>query len=227
MAQQPASDFQELRTKDSIISMAIGLAVIVVAGLVAFNYFSARNTAPDQSGTETADQTPVAPITEPTTHTVTAGDTLWNISERYYKTGFNWVDIQNANNLSDAANLTEGQQLTIPVVTPIMPLQTSAPEPTGNVSGIATGPTGLAEIMPTEAALPSPMPTEQLVPITTPVPNQTPTMPKSYTVVRGDSLWKIAVAVYGNGYRWSEIAQLNNLDNPDIIHAGNILQLPN
>lgn len=48
----------------------------------------------------------------------------------------------------------------------------------------------------------------------------------SYTVVKGDSLWNIAVRSYGDGYKWTEIAEVNNLKNPDIIHAGNVLTLP-
>lgn len=47
-----------------------------------------------------------------------------------------------------------------------------------------------------------------------------------YTVVRGDSLWKIAVRAYGDGYKWVEIAKANNLKNPNVIHSGNILVLP-
>jgi len=48
----------------------------------------------------------------------------------------------------------------------------------------------------------------------------------SYTVAKGDSLWKIAVRAYGDGFKWVEIARANNLANPNIIHAGNILTLP-
>lgn len=48
----------------------------------------------------------------------------------------------------------------------------------------------------------------------------------SYTVVKGDSLWKIAVRTYGDGYKWVEIAKANKLGNPNIIHAGNVLTLP-
>jgi len=47
----------------------------------------------------------------------------------------------------------------------------------------------------------------------------------TYTIVKGDNLWKIAVRAYGDGYRWSEIAESNNLDNPNIIHPGNVLKL--
>lgn len=48
----------------------------------------------------------------------------------------------------------------------------------------------------------------------------------SYTVVRGDSLWKIAVRAYGDGYKWVEIAKANGLKNPNLIHARNVLSLP-
>ena len=48
----------------------------------------------------------------------------------------------------------------------------------------------------------------------------------TYTVVKGDSLWVIAVRAYGDGYKWIEISRENKLVNPNIIHAGNILILP-
>jgi nucleoid-associated protein YgaU len=47
-----------------------------------------------------------------------------------------------------------------------------------------------------------------------------------YTVVRGDSLWKIAVRAYGDGFRWAEIAKANKLVHPNLIHSGNVLTLP-
>jgi nucleoid-associated protein YgaU len=48
----------------------------------------------------------------------------------------------------------------------------------------------------------------------------------SYTVVKGDYLWSIALRAYGDGYRWTEIAKANKLVNPNIIHPGNVLKLP-
>ena len=53
-----------------------------------------------------------------------------------------------------------------------------------------------------------------------------PTLPATYTVVRGDNLWKIATNFYGTGYNWVLIAQANKLANPNIIHAGNVLTVP-
>ena len=56
--------------------------------------------------------------------------------------------------------------------------------------------------------------------------NASPITAATYTVQKGDYLWNIAVRAYGDGYKWVEIAKTNNLDNPDIIHSGNILKLP-
>jgi nucleoid-associated protein YgaU len=48
----------------------------------------------------------------------------------------------------------------------------------------------------------------------------------TYTIVKGDYLWTIAVRAYGDGYKWVEIARANHLVNPNVIHAGNVLRLP-
>jgi len=47
----------------------------------------------------------------------------------------------------------------------------------------------------------------------------------TYEVVKGDSLWTIAVRAYGDGYQWVKIARENKIVNPDIIHVGNMLTL--
>lgn len=50
----------------------------------------------------------------------------------------------------------------------------------------------------------------------------------TYTVERGDSLWRIAEQQLGSGFRWQEIHDLNTatIDNPDLICAGWRLRLP-
>lgn len=48
----------------------------------------------------------------------------------------------------------------------------------------------------------------------------------TYTVVKGDNLWTIAVRAYGDGYKWTEIAKANKLVHPGTIHSGNVLTLP-
>lgn len=50
----------------------------------------------------------------------------------------------------------------------------------------------------------------------------------SYTVVSGDSLWKIAKQLLGNGNRWQELYDLNRdkISNPNLIHPGQVLTIP-
>ncbi len=49
----------------------------------------------------------------------------------------------------------------------------------------------------------------------------------TYTVKAGDSLWSISEEKYKTGYNWTEIAKVNNLENPSIIEVGDKLKLPN
>lgn len=49
---------------------------------------------------------------------------------------------------------------------------------------------------------------------------------KTYIVKRGDSLWKIAQEQLGNGARYKEIVNINNLTN-NTIHPGDKLTIPN
>lgn len=51
---------------------------------------------------------------------------------------------------------------------------------------------------------------------------------KTYTVVAGDSLSRIAKHVYGNANRWHDIFNANRdqLDDPDRIKPGQVLKLP-
>ncbi|HCD31850.1 MAG TPA: hypothetical protein DER01_05540 [Phycisphaerales bacterium] len=47
-------------------------------------------------------------------HVVAKGDTLWRIAKKYYGNGKRWVDIANANNVSDPNRIYVGMKLTIP-----------------------------------------------------------------------------------------------------------------
>lgn len=49
---------------------------------------------------------------------------------------------------------------------------------------------------------------------------------RTYTVVRGDTLSKIAQTHLGSYKRWPEIASLNTLRDPNLISPGQVLRLP-
>lgn len=51
-------------------------------------------------------------------------------------------------------------------------------------------------------------------------------IPKTYTVVKGDTLWGISKKLYGNGIYWRRIYDCNNMKNTLIV-VGQVLKLPN
>ena len=55
-----------------------------------------------------------------------------------------------------------------------------------------------------------------------------PAMAADYTVVKGDSLWKIAQEHLGSGYKWREIYEANKsaIKNPNLIYVGQTLTIP-
>lgn len=176
-----------LSNPDSLVSLFLGVAVVAVIGVSIANYVKDSKIGSTSKEGETS-QTATESSTLPATYTVAEGDTLWSISTKTIGSGYNWVDIADANKLTSPNDIEVGQKLAIPKVEKREAGQMMAEE----------------------------------------TPKQEIKKPTSntYTVKPGDSLWKISEATYGTGYRWSEIAKANKLEHPNIIHAGNVLTLP-
>lgn len=190
---------KRIKLNESAISTLLGAAVIIVIGALIFNYFRNVEQPIEETPAPAEESQGEVRIVEeegekvpealPTTYQVQSGDNLWVIAEKHYGSGYNWVDIAEANNLSNPGAIEAGQSLEIPR-TGVIEVAQTADGDKGGAAGEATI-TG-----------------------------------DSYTVQKGDSLWDIAVRAYGDGYRWPEIAQANNLEHPGLIHAGNTLTLP-
>lgn len=206
--------------------MLLGAAVIVIVGFLVINYFKnigdTGTTLP--AGGSTTEQSEVK---LPAKHTVVAGETLWSIAEKYFKSGYNWVDIQKANNLTDAAIITKGQILNIPDV--------AAREVTSkDIASATTQPSSTPVVTATPMAISTTTPEATMTATTkggqTISKGTTTTVAEfdgnTYTVAHGDNLWKIAVKAYGDGHKWTEISKANKLAHPSVIHAGNVLQIP-
>jgi nucleoid-associated protein YgaU len=63
---------------------------------------------------------------------------------------------------------------------------------------------------------------------TAPRPADAPPLETTYTVVSGDSLSKIAKHHYGDANQWRRIWEANRdqIKNPDLIHPGQVLKIP-
>jgi len=102
---------KRFQSPDSFVSLALGLAVVLVIGMLIVNYISTKQRAGESAQKETTEQ-----LTLPATHTVGPGESLWTIAQTYYRDGYKWVDIAQANNLERPDFLEVGQTLTVPVV---------------------------------------------------------------------------------------------------------------
>jgi nucleoid-associated protein YgaU len=182
---------KKLKLNESTISMILGALVVVVVGVLVFNYFRGvgkptKEAVPTPTGEEVKlveEAGKLVPEGLPTTYKVQGGDHLWKIAEKFYGSGYNWVDIAKENKLTNANLLAVNQELAIPkaeVRQPAVGSEVFGPAISGD----------------------------------------------KYTVVKGDHLWGIAVRAYGDGYQWVKIANKNNLANPNLIHPGNVLNLP-
>jgi len=177
---------KKIKLAESSISTLFGFIVVLIVGSLIFKYFQGAgktNLSVVNNDIANEEEQALANLAEgEKIHEIQEGESLWTIAEKYYGSGYNWVDIAKVNNLVDPNLLANGIKLIIPAVEKKMATVKEAD------SAIITG-------------------------------NQ-------YTVVKGDSLWSIAVRAYGDGYRWQELAKANNLKNPGLIHPGNVFTIP-
>ena len=91
-------------------------------------------------------------------------------------------------------------------------------KPKPNFSNVQSGGSSTAPSAPTAPPASSPTPTA----------GAAAPAPRTYTVAAGDSLSKIAKKFYGDGNKWQRIFEANRdtIKNPDLIHPGQVLKIP-
>ena len=129
-------------------------------------------------------------------YTVARGENLWAIAEKEYGSGYNWTDIATENKIKNPDQIRAGQVLVLPSVNVRKPVVAEKVDTADTTTVVAQN--------------------KVLDPISG----------ATYSVVRGDNLWTIAVRAYGDGFKWTQIAKENKLVHPNLIHAGNLLVLP-
>lgn len=109
-----------LKINESLISTIMGGVVIVVVGTLMINYFKSINKMEEIGSGADTELTQIVegekPGNLPVTYIVERGDNLWGIAEKFYKSGYNFVDIVSANQIIDANEIEIGTELTIPQV---------------------------------------------------------------------------------------------------------------
>lgn len=192
-----------IKLNESVLSMIFGVVTVLLIGVLVLRMYDANKA----EITDTSVQTEVMsekvgdvsveikedgkkyPTELAEKVVVAKGDSLWSIAEKQYGSGYNWVDIAKENNLKNAGQITEGQELKLPKTAVIVVEQPKVEEKVVAKATIEGD---------------------------------------SYTVAKGDSLWTVAVAAYGDGYKWTEIAAANeiNMTNANYIEIGQVLKLP-
>ncbi len=187
---------------ESTISTILGALVVIIVGVLIFNYFKQTSqqteeitpkSASDEIVFEENESGESIPVNLPDKHIVASGEDLWKIAEKYYQSGYNWVDIAKANNLSNPNLLLVNQELILPKV-PVKKVAESEQKVLAQTSSVVSEDNAITGTV--------------------------------YTIKKGDNLWSICVRAYADGYKWPEIAKINNLANPDYLEVGKELKLP-
>ena len=116
---------KQFKVNESAISIVLGGLVIIALGMLVYNYFRSVNRNKVEVSTINETQTTPQPgeVSKelPAQYVIAEGDNLWKISEKFFDSGYNWVDIAKANNLTNPNSLEAGKELVIPNVEAIKP----------------------------------------------------------------------------------------------------------
>ncbi len=191
----------DLEKNNSYLNLVLGTLIVIVLGILIFNFFNKPEGDLGPSGQTDEQTVDVKKEDLPGKYTVKEGDTLFLIAQNYYKDGYKYPKLVEANKLTNENQIEVGQVLDIPKLEETNQASSNTPStlPTNdNGTGGAINQTIWGEKITGE----------------------------TYIVTKGDWLSKIAGRAYGNIYMYDKIAKANNLQNPDAIEVGTNLKIP-
>lgn len=223
----------DLEKNQSYLNLVLGALIVIVLGVLVFNYFN-------KPSTETGDLGPSQQVTDeqgdvkkealPGSYKVKEGDTLFLIAQKYYDNGDKYTEIMTANNLN-SDSIEVGQSLMIPKLSDASPdaMAQASSSPEASASPEASSSPAEQAMMD---ASPSPMADQTMSDagkggaINQTIWGETITG-NEYTVQPGDWLSKISGRAYnGDIMQYEKIAKANNITNPNSIEVGTVLRIP-
>lgn len=178
---------------------------------------------------ETTSETPEAEtISDTSTHTVAAGENLYRIGLQY---GISWVTLAEINGLANPNDIKVGQVLQLSEATTptVEPTPSPLTETTYTVQigdnlykiGLAYGITWVQIAEANGIVNPNQILVGQVLKIPVEAPGPAPQF--THTVLPGETLYLISLQY---GIAWPAIAELNSLESPYVIYAGQTLVIP-
>lgn len=106
----------ELKLSQSYISLFFGLLIVLIAGILVFNYAKKNEATLGPAGQTVAENKvqDVKPENLPGKYTVKDGDTLFTIAQSYYQDGYKYNELTKVNKIADENIIAVGQVLEIP-----------------------------------------------------------------------------------------------------------------
>ncbi|HLD01923.1 MAG TPA: LysM domain-containing protein [Patescibacteria group bacterium] len=129
-----------IRSGESYTSLILGIVVVIITSILLISFFKNQGASEREQEQQISSDRTVnedgAVTVKPSegTHTVALGETLWSIAEKQYKSGYAWVDIAKANNLTDPNQIEKGMKLKLPDVKVVVQ---ALPSPKPTVSPVA------------------------------------------------------------------------------------------
>jgi len=105
----------KIKWGESYTSLLLGVIVVIVGFLLILSFLQNRNYNKTKA-TSSSSITNEKNNRLPKSYSVKDGEDLWTISQKIYGSGYNWVDLAKANNLTDPGIIYKDTRLIVPDV---------------------------------------------------------------------------------------------------------------